>query len=116
MGTHRSTRGLALAAVALGLASGCFLNEIDKSSANASHMGPKDAPGKDAAPAKQAGAAPDKPGAGEKPTAAIGPSWWKTARTLGSDKSDATIARCELPKGSGYMSREDCLLRGGRPQ
>jgi len=116
--THRSTRGLALATVALLLAlgSGCFLNEIDKSSANASHMGPKEPASKDAAAAKATGSASDKPAAGEKPTAAIGPSWWKTAKTLGSDKSDTTIAQCELPRGSGYMRREDCLLRGGRPQ
>lgn len=118
MRTHRSRRGpaLATAALLLALASGCFLDEIDKSSANASHMGPKEPATKDATAAKGPGAAGDKPAAGEKPTAAIGPSWWKTARTLGSDKSDTTIAQCELPRGSGYMRREDCLLRGGRPQ
>jgi len=115
--THRPTRRLALATLALllALASGCFLNEIDKSNANASHMGPKE-PAKDAAAAKTDGSPSDKPAAGEKPTAAIGPAWWKTAKTLGSDKEDTTIAQCELPRGSGYMRREDCLLRGGRPQ
>lgn len=122
MGSQRSTlrSALATATVLLTLASGCFLDEIDKSSANASHMGDAKAPANGAAPAapgKGSAEAPaEKGAAGEKPTAAIGPAWWKSARTLGSDKSDATIAQCELPRGSGYMRREDCLIRGGRPQ
>jgi hypothetical protein len=103
----------------LTVASGCFLDEIDKSSAGASHMGPVKTAGDAAAPASttnRTGAAPEKTAAADKPAAAIGPAWWKSARTLGSDKSDTTIAQCELPGGSGYMRREDCLLRGGRPQ
>jgi len=120
VGAHRTTARLVLATASLllALASGCFLDEIDKSSANASHMGDANAkaPAKGAAaPAQPAADASDKhPDAG-KPTAPIGPAWWKTARTLGSDKGDSTIAQCDLPKGSGFMSRDDCLLRGGQP-
>jgi hypothetical protein len=107
---------LATASLLLALASGCFLDEIDKSNANASHMGDAKAPAQGAAaPAQPAADASGKRPDAEKRTAAIGPAWWKTARTLGSDKSDSTIGRCDLPKGSGFMSRDDCLLRGGQP-
>lgn len=94
-------------AFALLAGTGCFLDEIDKSMANY--------PGGSAAAKKE----PDPPAAaastGAK-KAPDGPSWWATARTLGSEPSDESIASCNLAGRTEFMRRDDCLSRGGRPQ
>jgi hypothetical protein len=98
--------GLALAA-----GSGCFLDEIDKSM-DAYENKPAKAP-----PAPAAGQAPAAPAAGGgAPAAPAGPSWWQTARTLGSEPIDDTIAACEIGGRVEFQRRDDCLARGGRPK
>jgi len=97
--------GLALAA-----GSGCFLDEIDTSMAAYENNAPPPAPA--AGPAKTT--APDA--AGGAPAAPAGPSWWQTARTLGSEPLDDTIAACEIGGRVEFQRRDDCLARGGKPQ
>jgi hypothetical protein len=109
----RATRlALLLAVAAL---PGCFLNEIDKSMENYEGGPGKRAAreAKEAAEAQERTArAPGKPG-DAKPA---GPSWWETARTLGSDPKNEAIAGCQLGGRVEYMLRDDCLSRGGQPQ
>ncbi len=108
----------------LAVVNGCFaLDELDK--ANALASGPATAREKAAATAGagKGGAATSaaaKPGAGA--AAAVNPvdpnakGWWQTARTLGSEESDAGIARCQLSGRSEFMLRDDCVARGGVPK
>jgi hypothetical protein len=96
-------------------ASGCFLDEIDKSveankfkaanvPAGASKPGEPPKPGATAAkPAAGAAGAPVK-------------SWWETAKTLGSEESTADIVGCSRGGRLEFMERDDCLARGGSPQ
>jgi len=108
MGPFRSLRTLALAgALALVAGTGCFLGEIDKSMENY--------PGGSAAAKKEPDRPPAATPAGEK-AAPAGPSWWATARTLGSEPTDKSIASCALGGRTEFMRRDDCLARGGRPQ
>jgi hypothetical protein len=88
---------------------GCFLDEIDKSMAAYEGKAP---PAKPAPPPP--GAAPA--GGAQAPAKPAGPSWWETARTLGSEPMDETIASCEIGGRVEFQRRDDCLARGGRPQ
>lgn len=97
-----------VALLLLAAAPGCFLNEIDKSMEN--YAGPS----KQAKPAPGAPEAP--PAAGAAPAKPAGPSWWETARTLGSEPMDESIAGCQLGGRIEFMLRDDCLARGGQPQ
>lgn len=105
------------ALLAIALAPGCFLGEIDKSMEAYEGSGAK-APAKPGAPTTTAKAAPGKPGAAAPgaPATPAGPSWWQTARTLASDPIDDTIAACEIDGRVEFQRRDDCLARGGRPQ
>lgn len=103
--------GLAHLALLLGIAvlPGCFLDEIDKS------MEQYEGPRRKAAEASKAADA--KPSAAGAPAAKpAGPSWWETARTLGSDPKNEAIAGCQLGGRVEFMLRDDCLARGGQPQ
>jgi len=92
-------------------ASGCFLNEIDKSvNANKSKAQAVAGTAKqadDAAP-KQVASAKDA-----KAAAPAGPSWWQTATTLGSEESNLDAVACKLGGRTEFMTRDDCLSRGG---
>ena len=101
----RPSRLAPLLAAALLAATGCFLGEIDKSMAR--YEGNKKPAAGGGAPAKAA------PGAAPAPGAPAGPSWWQTARTLGSEPMDASIAGCRLGGRVEFMRRDDCLARGG---
>jgi hypothetical protein len=108
-----SARFLALALVA-GLASGCFLNEIDKSVESAKSASERKA---EATAKGEAPAAKPAKGGGPKQTASAdapkGQSWWATATTLGSEESTADIVACQLSGKVDFMTRDDCLARGG---
>jgi hypothetical protein len=106
---RRPARLARLLAAALVAAPGCFLGEIDKSMASY-EGGKKPAP----APAPAAGKAKAAPGAAPAPGAPAGPSWWQTARTLGSEPMDESIAGCRLGGRVEFMRRDDCLARGGQ--
>ena len=114
----RSVVCLLVASLLLGVASGCFVNdEMNKSSALIKGPGAA-APG--AAAPGSANAAVAKPSAGAtaaaKPASPAGKSWWETARSLTSEESDESIARCELAGRTEFMLRDDCLARGGAPK
>lgn len=42
--------------------------------------------------------------------------WWQEATSLAPGDMDAGIARCRIDGGVQFMSRDDCLSRGGRPE
>ena len=100
-----------LAGVAAASLSGCFLNEIDKS-VNSSPMGAEMKKDKDAAD-KTAAKTDGKPA---KPAPPQGASWWAKATSLSSEESTAKIVGCKLGGKTDFMTRDDCLARGGQPQ
>lgn len=76
--------------------SGCWLDEIDKSVEALS--GPKKKPkveAKENAPATPA-------------------SGWQSATSLGNELSDESIVSCKLGDSVQFMSRDDCLSKGGK--
>jgi hypothetical protein len=113
MARHTKQIGsLVLALVAVSL-SGCFLDEIDKSvNANKSKAAATAADPKAAGEGKTkvASAQPAKAGAPAGPAA---PSWWESAKTLGSEESAADIVGCGINARVEFMTREDCQARGG---
>ncbi len=42
--------------------------------------------------------------------------WWRGARSLTSENSDASIVRCDLAGSVQFMRDADCQAQGGRPQ
>jgi hypothetical protein len=106
-------RLLALAvALPLGAGLGCFLDEIDKAQKLPGAGGTAKKPAAGAA-AEGGGTSTADP---KKPGPPSGPSWWQTARTLGSEPSNEGIVACEIGGRSEFMQREDCLARGGQPK
>lgn len=105
-------RAVAIALVAT-LSAGCFVgDEIDKAAAlSQGNPGPAKKP-----PA--AGAAEEKPKqvASAKAAAPAGKSWWETARSLTSEDSESDIVGCAVSGRTEFMTRDDCLARGGAPQ
>ena len=117
MRLHRaSVRFLASVLVAC-LASGCFINEIDKSVEAAKPPGQKaaEAAAKGAPPPGQAEAgAKQVAKADQKPAAPQGAAWWQSAKSLGSEESTADMVACKTKGGKiEFMLRDDCLARGG---
>src|SRR5262245_60490568 len=111
---HASVRLLATALVACAV-SGCFLNEIDKSVEENKFMEPTkaaDAPAGGAAPK----AGEPKQVAAAKPEGPKGASWWATASSVTSEDNKSDIVACKLKKGVDFMTRDDCLARGGVTQ
>lgn len=41
--------------------------------------------------------------------------WWDRATSLSSESVDTSITQCALGGSTQFMSRDDCLARGGRP-
>ncbi len=41
--------------------------------------------------------------------------WWKRASSLAPSELEASIVSCRLSGGTQFMSRDDCLARGGAP-
>ncbi len=41
--------------------------------------------------------------------------WWREARSLGPTELDPDTVRCRFLKSTRYMSKNDCLSRGGTP-
>jgi hypothetical protein len=39
--------------------------------------------------------------------------WWSNARSLAPDETSSDVVRCVLDGADQYMSRNDCLMRGG---
>lgn len=95
------------------LLSGCFvLDELDEGQRLMDQHAGKGVKKEEEA----AAAEPTAPAGGSGGAKAFDPSrWWKSARSLGPEKKDKSIVRCELPGGSQFMREPDCLMRGGRP-
>ena len=108
-------------------ATGCFVaDEMDKAAAldnSYSAPGAKVVAKTAGAADPAAPAAAGKPKAGApaktadaKPAAPHGDAWWRTASSVTSEESDASIAKCAVGGKTEFMQRDDCLARGGKPQ
>lgn len=87
------------------------LDEIDKASAK---MPAKSAKATATAKAKAESekAAADAP----NPLVEQSKEWWSNATSFSSKNVNASIVRCRLPGGVNFMSKDDCLGRGGAPE
>lgn len=86
--------------------SGCMvLDEVDAANAKMTKGKKTTAPTAAAAPAAPA----DKTTVLQQST-----KWWKKATSLAPASMDSSIVRCQIDGGTQYMSRDDCLSRGGR--
>lgn len=41
--------------------------------------------------------------------------WWNSVRSLNSEKVSPSIVNCRLGNSSQFMTRDQCLSRGGNP-
>jgi hypothetical protein len=85
--------------------------EMDKFSPGARALNEKKA--KEAEAKKQASSGPSKLAgatAGAKDAAS---KWWGKARSLAPDETSSDVVRCVLNGSDQYMSKNDCLMRGG---
>lgn len=41
--------------------------------------------------------------------------WWKEAKTMTPGEKPAGIVHCRLSDGIRFMSKDDCIVQGGRP-
>ena len=41
--------------------------------------------------------------------------WWSEAKTMTPGETPAGIVSCRLPEGMKFMSQDDCIVQGGRP-
>ena len=107
--------GLALA-LALSTTTGCMvLDEVDSAAAKM--------PSSKKAKAANATKAPEKPGSGAVGQLAASKAkvleasrqWWKQAKTINTGDAPEGIVSCKLPEGMKFMSKDDCVVQGGRP-
>ena len=53
---------------------------------------------------------------GQRPTSAsLAKEWWGKAKSLDKKALSPAIVNCRLQSGSQFMSRDECLNRGGQP-
>jgi hypothetical protein len=41
--------------------------------------------------------------------------WWQQAKTMTPGEKPAGIVNCRLGDGIRFMSKDDCIVQGGRP-
>ena len=98
--------------VCLSTSSGCMvMEELDAAAAKMPVRAKSNAPEKDEAVASTAGTTHK-----ENPLLQKSKRWWKRATSLEASGLDASIVSCRLSGGTQFMSRDNCLSRGGDPQ
>lgn len=100
-----------LLGLALGALPACFVfEELDAGMETMERVAPSKKP--EPEPARRA-AAPSRGEGGEPaPRRSI---WEESGRSINPHERNAEIARCELGGSVQFMTRSDCLARGGRP-
>lgn len=98
-------------ALCLVFSNGCMvLDEVDKANAK---MTKRKAPPKTEATTNAAVAAV---AAKDNPLLKQSKEWWGRATSLAPTGIDSTIVKCQLGSTTQFMSKNDCLSRGGTPQ
>jgi hypothetical protein len=97
-------------ALCLSFSSGCIvLDEVDKAHAQ---MGIGEKSKDDPKPAEIASAA----AASKNQLLEQSREWWDRATSLGSETIDSSIVNCRFGGSTQFMSKNDCLTRGGSPK
>jgi hypothetical protein len=92
------------------ISSGCIvLDEID---AAAAKMPTKKAKVSTAAATPTASTGAQQ----ENPILEQSKKWWKEATSLGPSGIDSSIVTCRIGQSTQFMSKDDCLTRGGVPR
>ena len=99
----RHGSALFLSCLFLTFGTGCMvLDEVDAANAKMGTAEPASAPA----------AAPQE--AAENPLVTQSKQWWENVSSFStSDGVDSSIVNCRLQSGSQFMSRDDCVTRGG---
>ena len=101
-------------AVALSSTTGCMvMDELDSAAAKMPISDKK----KDAKPAPS-GKAPtpaERLAAAKSALNERSKQWWKEAKTMTPGEKPAGIVSCRLSDGVRFMSKDDCIVQGGRP-
>lgn len=103
-------------AVALSLTTGCMvMDELDTAAAKmpttGKHQDEKAKKGQEKAGANAAG----KIAASKAAVVEASRQWWKQAKTLNTGDAPEGVVSCRLPEGTKFMSKDDCVVQGGRP-
>lgn len=114
----RLRHALALAALALLVAlsgtSGCMvMDELDSAAAKMPSAKQPKKTGKDDPSGESLGAA-GRLAAAKSSLNARSQKWWQEAKTITPGEKNEGIVQCRLPEGAQFMSRDDCIVQGGR--
>ncbi|MBK7949681.1 MAG: hypothetical protein IPK00_13285 [Deltaproteobacteria bacterium] len=100
-------------AFALSATTGCMvMDELDTAAAKMPTTNKKDA--KPAASAKTMTPA-ERLAAAKSAVNERSKQWWKEAKTMTPGEKPAGIVNCRLSDGVRFMSKDDCIVQGGRP-
>ena len=105
----RIAAGLAICVLLLAVGSGCFVvDEIDQGMKTWEHHSPKQK--------KESEAPPEDPAAPPSASSPQRDSWWRGARSLGSEELSSDIVSCDLAGSTQFMREADCRSQGGTPR
>lgn len=115
--SHAFAAALSFAVVlALSSTTGCMvLDELDTAAAKMPTTNKKKEED-----AKKASGKPGSGAAGQIATSkaavlAASREWWKQAKTINTGDAPEGIVSCRLPEGTKFMSKDDCVVQGGKP-
>jgi len=98
---------LALALVAVLAQTACFVNdELNEGQAELKRRSPGGAQ-----PAQAATAG--KPASSQTPAEQQIANWWHSVRSFSPEEKSSEVVRCRIGGAPSYVSRSDCLARGG---
>ena len=98
--------GLVTCVLLLAGGSGCFvLDEIDQGMKTWQHHAPKKK--------KKSETPPEELASPPSGSSAQRDSWWRGARSLGSEELSPDIVSCELGGSTQFMREADCRSQGG---
>ncbi len=111
-------RAVALAVLALFVAlsgtSGCMvMDELDNAAAKMPDKKQTKKTGKEDPSGESLGAA-GRLAAAKSALNARSQKWWQEAKTMTPGQVNEGIVQCRLPEGAKFMSRDDCIVQGGR--
>lgn len=114
----RATRLLAVAlvlALALGGGTGCMvMDELDSAAAKMPTTDANKKKDAKAGPAGKAQTPAERLAAAKSAVSERSKQWWKEAKTMTPGEKPAGIVQCRLTDGVRFMSKDDCVVQGGR--
>ena len=102
--------------LALSTATGCMvLDELDTAAAKMPTKGKTPEAKATKEPGKAGTTAAGTLAASKATVLAASRQWWKQAKTINTGDAPEGVVSCRLPEGMKFMSKDDCVVQGGRP-